>query len=48
MRPAPEVGRGTFMQVTDEHGLSVYVDTDSYDRIVEIPYVSKPDRYTRS
>lgn len=44
MVPAPEVGRGTFMKIVDENGLNVYVDTDSYDRIVEIPYVNKSER----
>lgn len=47
MEPAPEVGRGTFMRIIDENGLTVYVDTDSYDRIVEIPYVNKNDRHSR-
>lgn len=47
MKPAPEVGRGTFMCVVDENNLAVYVDTDSYDRVVEIPYVNKVDRYQR-
>jgi hypothetical protein len=44
MVPAPEVGRGTFMKIVDENGLNVYVDTDSYDRIVEIPYINKGER----
>lgn len=47
MQPAPEVGRGTFMKIVDENGLTVYVDTDSYDRIVEIPYINKRDRGSR-
>jgi hypothetical protein len=47
MKPAPEMGRGTFMQVIDENGLAVYVDTDSYDHVVEVPYVSKKDRHAR-
>jgi hypothetical protein len=48
MMPAPQMGRGTFMQVVDESGLSVFVDTDSYDRVVEIPYINKRERHTRS
>jgi hypothetical protein len=48
MEPAPEVGRGTFMKIIDENGLAVYVDTDSYDRVVEVPYVNKSDRFQRS
>ncbi len=47
MKPAPTVGRGTFMEIIDENGLSVYVDTDSYDHVVEVPYVSKKDRHQR-
>jgi hypothetical protein len=45
MEPAPDMGRGTFMRVIDENGLVVYVDTDSYDRVVEVPYVNKTDRH---
>jgi len=48
MKPAPELGRGTFMCVIDENGLAVYVDTDSYDRVVEVPYINKHDRFQRS
>lgn len=48
MEPAPDVGRGTFMRIIDENNLEVYVDTDSYDRVVEVPYVNKKDRYQRS
>lgn len=47
MKPAPEVGRGTFMRIVDETGLTVYVDTDSYDRIVEVPYINKRERNSR-
>jgi len=47
MRPAPGVGRGTFMRIIDENGLDVYVDTDSYDHVVEVPYVNKKDRQGR-
>ena len=47
MKPAPQVGRGTFMEIEDENGLAVYVDTDSYDRIVEVPWVSKEQRHKR-
>lgn len=48
MKPAPELGRGTFMCVIDENGLAVYVDTDSYDRVVEVPWISKTERHSRS
>ena len=47
MLPAPEIGRGTFMKVIDENKLAVFVDTDSYDRVVEVPYIDKKDRYQR-
>ena len=47
MQPAPEAGRATYMKIVDENGLTVYVDTDSYDRIVEIPYVNKAQRHGR-
>ena len=48
MKPAPEIGRGTFMKIIDENGLEVYVDTDSYDRVVEVPWISKTERHSRS
>lgn len=48
MEPAKEAGRDSFMQIVSEEGLTVYVDTDSYDRIVEVPYVNKTDRHLRS
>ena len=44
--PAPEMGT-TFQCVKDENGLEVYVDKQSYDRVVEVPYVAKKDRYQR-
>jgi len=47
MLPAPEIGRGTFMKVIDENKLAVFVDTDSYDRVVEVPYIDKKDRHQR-
>lgn len=47
MTPAPDVGRGTFMKIVDENGLTVYVDTDSYDRIVEVPWIEKSERHKR-
>ena len=48
MISAPEMGRGSFMKIVDENGLAVYVDTDSFDRTVEVPYVNKTDRHSRS
>jgi hypothetical protein len=48
MEAAPEIGRGTFMRIIDENNLAVFVDTDSFDRVIEIPYIDKADRHARS
>lgn len=46
MMPAPELGAG-FMRIADDNGLSVYVNTDSFDRVVEIPWIAKEDRHAK-
>jgi hypothetical protein len=46
MLPAPEMG-SSFVCIKDENNLSVFVDKQSFDRVVEIPYVAKKDRHQR-
>lgn len=48
MESAPEIGRGTFMRIIDESGLAIFVDTDSFDRVVEVPYIDKDNRHSRT